>query len=259
MLVNIPRGLHSLTRSDQWKQITIGQSESATFLLTGECGQKRYLKVQSLQAFEKLRQEKEKLEWLQGKLRVPEILYFEQDEEKEYLLISEIPGRNAADGSFEAQPALVIDLLASGLRRIHDLSIEGCPFQQTLQEKIHAAALRTSLGLVDELDFDEVRQEISSEALLQQLISTRPMHEDLVFTHGDYCMPNIIFGEMSINGFIDWGRAGVADRYQDLALAARGIASRYGSAWVTEFFLRYGISEPDKARLDYYQLMDEFF
>ena len=39
---------------------------------------------------------------------------------------------------------------------------------------------------------------------------------DLVFTHGDYCAPNILVGAAplhTVTGVVDWGYAGVADRW----------------------------------------------
>ncbi|HEX2619173.1 MAG TPA: phosphotransferase, partial [Phototrophicaceae bacterium] len=93
--------------------------------------------------------------------------------------------------------------------------------------------------------------------------TTRPTDEDLVFTHGDYCTPNILINPetLTTTGLIDWGRAGIADRYQDLALAARSIDYNFGVDWIAPFFEAYGISssEVDETKVIFYKLLDEFF
>jgi aminoglycoside phosphotransferase len=62
-----------------------------------------------------------------------------------------------------------------------------------------------------------------------------------------------------VSGFVDWSRAGVADRYQDLALAARSLASNFGPGYEPLLWEAYGLDRSDTAKVAYYQLLDEFF
>jgi aminoglycoside phosphotransferase len=69
------------------------------------------------------------------------------------------------------------------------------------------------------------------EDLYRELLDKRPDTEDLVFTHGDYCLPNILIDKWDIGGFIDWGRGGISD----------------------------GLESIDCSKIEYYRLLDEFF
>ena len=98
--------------------------------------------------------------------------------------------------------------------------------------------------------------------IYDELVATKPLEEDLVFTHGDYCLPNVIVSDSGISGFVDWGRAGVADRYQDLALAARSLkhnAGPRGGEMAALFFHEYGVEDVDVAKVRYYILLDELY
>ena len=113
-------------------------------------------------------------------------------------------------------------------------------------------------GLDEEEDFDEERQGRTAEDLFQELIAAKPTDEDFTFTHGDYCVPNVILENGNLSGFVDWESAGVADRYQDIALLTRSVWYNFGEDWEESMFEIYDI-EPDWKKIDFYKLLDEFF
>lgn len=256
--IRLPAELSRLVNGYEWRRITLGLSPSHTYLLTG-ASHNLYIKIQSITAAESLHREKERLLWLQGKLTVPEVVYFGQDDANEFLLMTEIEGINASDKSYESMLPTLMQQLAIGLRIVHGVPVEGCPFDQTLNAKIVEARRRVEQQLVDEEDFDRQREGRTAEDLAEELLQLKPAAEDLVFTHGDYCLPNIILKDGKVHGFIDWGRAGIADRYQDIALAIRSIRYNFGQGHVQTFFDAYGLTALDEAKVHYYQLMDEFF
>jgi aminoglycoside phosphotransferase len=256
--IKLPAELSKLINGYKWQRITLGLSQSQTYLLSG-ASSNLYIKIQSLTATESLHREKERLVWLQGKLPVPEVVYDGQDDANEFLLMTEIEGINASDKSYESMLPQLMQQLAIGLRTIHEIPFEGCPFDQSLDAKIVEARRRVEQQLVDEEDFDQQRVGRKAEDLAQELVHLKPETEDLVFTHGDYCLPNIILKDGRVHGYIDWGRAGIADRYQDIALAIRSIGYNFGNAYVQAFLDAYGLTAVDEAKVHYYQLMDEFF
>ena len=153
----------------------------------------------------------------------------------------------------------IVRLLAAGLRMVHAVSIEECPFDMTLDGVIEEARHNVVNGLVNEADFDDKRLGRSAAEVFEELLSKRPANEDLVFTHGDYCLPNVIVDEEKVTGFVDWGSAGVSDRYKDIALVVRSLKRNTREDLATSFFEAYGISRPDAEKVEFYQLLDEFW
>ena len=215
-----------------------------------------FLKFNSCNCEMPLKAEMQRLEWISNKLNVPRVLYYENFNGIEFLLVSEVEGTDASKFTSEGILPEIVSKCAKGLRLIHEIDISNCRFDNFLESKIAQAKRRMKEGLVDESDFNDSQK--TAQELFEELQRKIPDNEDLVFTHGDYCLPNIIINNDEI-GFVDWSRAGIADRYQDLALVYRSLKYNYGEKWHDLFFNKYGIENPDMKKIYYYCLMDEFF
>jgi len=241
----LPSPLAQAVAEDQWQQIIHGCSGAAVYRLTHPDHEERYLKIGPPDPNRSLADEQRRLEWLQDKLPVPRVQLFVQDEQLDYLLMSAVPGLDTSDKAYSHDLPAMVRQLGQGLRLFHSVPIDHCPFDETLAVTLARARQRTEAGF-------------APLALLAELEAKQPETEDLVLTHGDYCLPNILLLNGAISGFIDLGRAGVADRYQDLALAVRSLAYNFGEGWAPLLFAAYGL-EPDQAKLEFYTLLDDFF
>lgn len=243
------------------KAVVIGESPAPVYQLADDQGPISFLKVCPRTAGMTLADDAARLTWLADRLPVPRLLAYHEDATHTYLLMSAMPGVDAATLAENGQMATtqLVRLLAAGLRQIHAVSIADCPFDHRLAHELERAKVHTARGLVDEEDFDDERQGRPAFSLLAELLATAPNQENLVLTHGDYCLPNIMVAEQQVSGFIDLGLAGVGDRYRDLALARRSLIRNCGPEWVPYFFEAYGLARPDEAKLAFYQLLDEFY
>ena len=267
---DLPPSMRAALRGAAWEVVEIGMSGAQVWRVAAPGQSPRYLKGASGAHVRELRAERDRLEWLQSRLPVPAVRGWAEvaaeggadEQARGWLLLSEAPGLMACDPSFAGDPQRVVALLAEGLRRLHGLAIADCPFDARLDQRLAQAVWEIRAGLADE---EAVRAELgmSAEDLLARLTAMRPAEPaaDLVFTHGDYCLPNILLAAEGsyVSAYLDWGRAGVADRYQDLAIGARSVRHNLGDEWGERFLAAYGLSPLDRARLDWYETLDELF
>lgn len=209
---------------------------------------------------------------LSGCLPVPSIPVYEIHNGLAYTLMTKVEGKMLCDMDYLKTPELVIDIAARGLKMLWETDVSECPCSVSrLSSRLKAAEYNVSHGLVD---IENTEPETfgkggfkNPEELLDWLKNNRPP-EDIVLTHGDYCLPNIFAKGDRISGFIDLGKAGPADRWQDIAIAIRSLDHNFDGRYFKgkpifdfkpQMFLDALGVEMNEEKNRYYYLLDELF
>ena len=261
--MRLPEKIHKWISDEAYRADEIGMSGSSVLIF-----EDKVLKIQDRS--KESENEYRMMLWLQKKLPVPQVLAYEIVDQESYLLMSKCSGKMTCEEEYMRSPEAQVKVLAEGLKKLWQVDIADCPGDWNLQNKLAAAREQVEMGLVD---MDNVEPDTfgekgfrSPEDLLQWLYDHQPK-EELVLSHGDYCLPNI-FGEGNgVSGYIDLGRTGIADKWCDIALCYRSLSHNYtgryhGHAYPAYddmlLFRELGI-EPDWEKIRYYILLDEFF
>ena len=207
------------------------------------------------------------MQWLAGKLPVPEIAAHEVEDGKDWLLMTRNRGRMLCDASVMEKPILLLDCMAEALHLLWSVPIAGCPFTQRVEEILERAEQRIARGTFDTSDCEPETFGPGGfetpEALLEFLKKRQPAVKRTL-THGDFCLPNLFTDGKHFSGFIDLGNAGICDPWMDLALGWRSLKhnsdGHYGKTypWIDpdDLFRAAGV-ERDAEKLRYYLLLDE--
>ncbi|GAB3067460.1 phosphotransferase [Salinicoccus sesuvii] len=190
-------------------------SEAQTYMLEygGEDAPNIYQPKESLIAksypedASRTRKEYKRLLWMElnGVNGVPKpVTLYEEDQACLFYLA--LPGRDAETFFHSESSETIISTLKQIGRYLsffHKQSIDGCPF----------------------------------------VYSEEGLHTDLVFSHGDFSLSNIIVNENYITGSVDVSGIGVRDRYFDLAVMTRDIERHLGNKYLEHFYEGYRIKD----------------
>lgn len=233
---------------------TVGMSDSQVILFDD-----MVLKIEKER--EEVEKEYKMMEWLKDKLPVPKVLCREKEDSMSYLLMTKIGGEMCCADAIVENPQQLVRLLAEGLHMLWRVDRTQCPCSNDIEDVLKRAEIRVQQHLCD---MEDAEPETYGEGgfanpteLLQWLKEHKPTQE-LVFSHGDYSLPNIFIKDGQVNGFIDLGKSGIADQYQDIALCYRSLKHHYEEIDATTLFEELNI-EPDWDKIKYYILLDELF
>lgn len=238
-----------------WKRVNAGRSSAEVYAFDNGLYLKAVLRNSVDDVFGNLEGEFRRLGALSGRVPVPVPEVFARDPERDYLLMTELSGQDAASiaaGSARARA------MAAACHLLHHADAGGFPFVERADSLIEQARRRLELGLVDATDFDQERAGKSPHELFEELCRLAPDDGEPVLTHGDLCPPNVIVHGSRARGFVDVGRAVIADAWRDLALCIRSLELDCGAAASEEFLRVYGAVR-DERKLAFYTLLDEFF
>lgn len=264
----LPEAIMSLVEGFTFEIDEIGRSESKVYRVSNE-NTVYFLKTGT--SIELLR-EANILRWLKGRVPVPEVVSYvcERPEEgsnekaRYYILMTAAPGimvcENITGDENEENRLETVRVLAEGIKLMQGIDISECPFDRSLNNELAAALYNIENNLVDMDDFAE--NSFKSPVHLYNYLCDNRFPEELCFSHGDFCLPNIFKNNGRISSFIDLGRGGIADKWQDIALCVRSLrynfSDRPTDKYVDLFFEHLGI-EPNEKKIEYYILMDELF
>lgn len=241
--------------------VEIGESGCKTWQLNNPDNQVQcYLKYGNGPLADAIANEMVRLRWMRAHLPVPEVIQFVGNADESWLMTEAIPGLSARQKLEDRQLSklAIVDALAGFMRQVHNVPQNQCPYDARLARRMIDARARIDAGAVDVADFDEERQGWSAEDVWAALQSSEPQHVDIVFTHGDFSLDNILLDHTNITGCIDVGGAGLADRYQDIAICWSDLAE-FGINAQERFLEQYGVGEGDREKLAFYQLLNELF
>jgi kanamycin kinase len=252
----IPSELRTMLAGHPWQKTTIGHSGMHVMHIKNG-----YLKVarRGQVRGDKLLAEKARIEWLKGRLPVPQVLYYGTNVLYEYLFITEIAGVMAMNPLVSDNMSELIHLLAQGLHMVHAVDKRTCPFERPIQPRLDAIQQNIIKGRIDAEKFEREHDGISPQQWYEQLERLRPASDDLVFSHGDFCLPNILIDpeRMHINGFIDWEQGAVADRHEDLYMLCWSLGYNFDDSWAPTLLAAYGLEYIDRGKLAFYKMLDE--
>jgi aminoglycoside 3'-phosphotransferase-1 len=280
--VRLPACMDGLVRGYEWARITGGEGGGAVYRLHrgGRVGRggnassggsgSLYLKYGRGAIANDITDEMVRLRWMAdrflvgGRRMVPEVRHFVASGNEAWLLMTEVPGRTARRVLNEEGTDRVgivdslVDALGGFLRQLHALPIESCPFNSDHRLRLSQARERLAAGLIDGDDFDDEHAGWTAAQVWDQLTGLLPIAVDPVVTHGDLSLDNVLIDGGAVVGVVDVGRAGIADRYQDLAILAKGVGE-FDDSLRERLFASYGIAVPDQRKLRFHAVLDEFF
>ena len=205
-----------------------------------------------------LERELEAARWLRGRAAVPKVLWAGEVEGFLAMITETLPGVPSSSlPKRDPSPGLVRCLGA--LAALHALPADDCGLDRSLDTVLAIARAKIDHGEGDTAWFAEPWKDGDVEAIWQELLSLRPARPEPVFTHGDACLPNFIVAPSGPVGLIDLGRAGLADRHQDLALFRRSSLFNFPDLDIDALIACAYPHPVDEARMAFYLLLDEFF
>lgn len=247
----------------EWQPVTRGESGAGVFR---SADGSRYMKVVGPAAVVDLAAERDRMSWAHDHgLSVPAVINWGATGDGGAFLVSSAVGGIGADRLTESALRSAWPAVVEAVRTLHAIAVGDCPYRRDLDDMLARARSVVAAGAVNpEFLRDEDRDVSPTELLkrVEQEAARRRCQQaaDQVVCHGDLCLPNILIhpDRLTVEGFIDLGRLGVADRHADLALllantadtaagfaddAAAGLAAGYPAAI-------------DDARLRFYLVLD---
>ncbi len=175
-----------------------------------------------------------------------EVLHYSSGE-SDIMLSRRVIGEDCTSEKYLAEPNRLCDILATELRKLHEIRYTGCPIQDRTREYLTLVDENYRTGNYDTSHFPDSFGYRCAEEAWAVLRDGRDALRADTLLHGDYCLPNVILDGWRLSGFIDVGCGGVGDRHVDLFWGAWTLWFNLGTDKYRErFYDAYGRDRVDR-------------
>lgn len=261
--MTLPNIISNYIARKDFQTDSIGKSDARVYVF-----EDIVLKMQPIS--EESENELQMMRWLNGKISVPSIIEHICESGFSYLIMTKCTGQMSCAERYMKNPIEQAELIAGALHQVWNIPTEDCPCNWSIEKRLQQASKNVISGNVNVADAQPntfgSNGFKSPEHLLNWLIDNKPTEAQVV-SHGDFCMPNIFVNDTGLTGLIDLGKAGVADKWQDIAICYRSLLNNYSGVYngikyagFQDRMLFDALEmEPDWDRIRYYILLDELF
>ncbi len=210
-------------------------------------------KVYYLKIADHLSQESIRLDYLKGKINVPEKVFYEKYNGKSYLLTKEVKGEMLCSDYYINNPLLGIDIIVEAFNSLYNIDYKDCLIDESIDTKISNIEKNFSNIKEENIKREILEEFYSKDKILAYLKGNKPK-QIIGFTHGDMSLPNILATCGHFSGLIDVGSCGLSDIYFDLVICEMSIERNYGKEYIDIFYEKLGI-EKDEFKSKYYRVL----
>ena len=146
----------------------------------------------------------------------PEVLYYGQDGGRDLLLTRRVLGTPLTDGYYLRDGKRLAKTLGESMRALHELPTLGCPVTDRITPYLDGAYESFESGQRPSESLSSYSKLKSHDEAYRILKESEELLRRDTLIHGDFCLPNVIYNNWSLSGYIDLGCGGVGDRHIDI-------------------------------------------
>ena len=178
-----------------------------------------------------------------------EVVYYSAGE-TELLVTKKVRGSDLTSQIYLDEPKRMAALMGEHLRALHEREAASCPIKHRTQDYLSTFAEGYRIKRFDPSYIDKRLGLSDMESAIRYVEAGKSTLEENVLLHGDFCLPNIIFDDFRLSGYIDLGGAGIGDRHIDLFWGAWTLNfNLHTEKYRDTFFDAYGRDKIDEERL----------
>lgn len=256
--MDLPIGIINSLKNFKLIETIKGRLNDSILKLVNKNNEIVYLKIGEGVSTISIKQEMMALNLLKNKcVIVPSVLDFMEEKGRSFLLITGVVGIPAQKVKYLNKKE-ILRIVAEALMSFHKIKVKKSGVLDTLEKDLEKIRSYIELQVINTDSFRQSNGGKMPEEIYDYLVKTKKNYFNDAFTHGDYCLPNLIINKNDY-GFIDLGDCGIGDRYKDFSSLEVSIKRNYGQEWVETFYKFYHpLVTVNAEKIKYYQLIDQF-